>query len=299
MAAVPQPDPRAELVAYASVQRAADADILRVLRDAYKDLNRELQKLARSGDASSMLKRQRLQAVKKSILEAQADVFRRTGKIIEARRVEAAARAIRVAGRYDEAAFAAVGRADAARALARGLEQTEASSVERAVARLTGSHVPLSRRVYRTEAWLSGRLERRVNSALARGLSAEDMARELREFVNPNTPGGVRYAALRLARTEINNAYHAMSIRAAQQKPWITKMEWHTSDSHARKDICDSLNGRFFPVDEVPPKPHPQCICFVTPVIDDNHEAFLDELVSGGMDAFLNDVAQRHNLGQL
>lgn len=268
---------------------------MRVLRDAYKDINRQLQALARSGAANAQTERLRLNAIKASILHSQAEVFRRAGNIIQARRVEAARRSLEVSGRYDVAAFEALGKGDAARALSRGFEQTDASAVDTAVARLTGSHTPLSSRVYRANAWARDRLERRINSGLARGLNAQQLAAEIREFVNPNTPGGTRFAALRLARTEINNAFHAMAIAAAQAKPWITKMEWHTSRSHARRDVCDSLNGRMFAVDEVPAKPHPQCLCYVTPVIDDD-EAFLDALAGGALDDMLEEFAARHGL---
>jgi SPP1 gp7 family putative phage head morphogenesis protein len=295
---VASPEPAEVLGAYARVQRAADADILRVLRDAYRETNRDLQMLARSSTPGSAIRRDQLRAIKRQILESQSEIFDRTGRVIEARRTQAAARAIRVAGRYDEALFAEHGRGPEAAALTRGLEATETRTIDAAIARMMGSSVPLSARVYRARTFADGALERRINSGLARGLSAEQMARELRDFVNPNTPGGQRYAAMRLARTEINNAFHAMSIRAAQLKPWITKMEWHTSKSHPRLDECDALNGRLFPVDEVPKKPHPQDMCYVTPVVDatDDDDAFLDSLVNGDFDSFLDDVAERHAL---
>jgi SPP1 gp7 family putative phage head morphogenesis protein len=289
-----RPDPQESAAAAAAVQRAADAEILRALKEAYKDVNRRLGQLASAGNTS--LERSRLLAIKQAILNGQAEVFAKTGKVIERRRVEAAARAIQVAGRYDEVAFAAVGREQEARALAMGLEATEARAIDTLVARVTGDRIPLSQKVYRSQTWAGNRLENRINSGLARGLSAEQMARELREFVNPNTPGGTRYAAMRLARTEINNAYHAMAIRAAQMKPWIKKVEWHTSRSHVRKDICDTLDGRLFTPDEVPPKPHPQCFCYITPVVDDDDEAFLDQLVAGDFDDFLDEFAARQGI---
>lgn len=284
--ALAKPKPQDSSAAYARVQRKADAEILRALRDAAKDVNARLRRLAGTGAAE--LERSRLLAIKQTILQGQAEVFEKTGRIIEQRRAEAAARAIQVSGRYDEVAFEAVGREAEARALARGLEATEARAIDTLVARVTGSRVPLAQRVYNSRAWAGQQLERRINSALARGLNAEQFAAEIRRYVNPNTPGGTRYAALRLARTEINNAYHAMAIRAAQLKPWVTKVEWHTSKSHARKDICDQLNGRLFAPDEVPAKPHPQCMCYITPVVDEDDDDFLDRLVEGEFDDFLD-----------
>lgn len=294
-----QPEPQEVLQAYVRIQRAADAEILRALRDAYKDVNRRLAVLSRQ--PGTELDRARALAVKKAILDAQADLFERTGKVIERRRVQAASRAIQVAGRYDEAAFAAAGRERDARALAEGLEATEARVIDAVEARLSGaSRQPLSDRVYRAQARSSGVLERRINSALARGLNSQEFAREVRDLVNPNTPGGPRYAALRLARTEINNAYHAMAVAAAQAKPWITKVEWHLSKSHPKRpggpEICEQLAGRMFKPTEVPLKPHPQCMCYITPVIDEDDDAFLDALVGGEFDEFIDKFAAGHGI---
>lgn len=286
-----RPDPQDSSAAAARVQRKADAEIMRVLKEAVKEINHRLARL--SGTQPAELERSRLLAIKQSILQSQAEIFRETGRIVSARRAEAAARAIQVAGRYDAVAFAAVGREADARVLAAGLEATEARAIDTLVARVTQTRMPLSERVYRANAWADNQLDRRINSGLARGLSADQMAAELRRFVNPNTPGGTRYAAMRLARTEIGNAYHAMAIRAAELKPWVKKVEWHTSKSHVRKDECDALNGRLFVPSDTPPKPHPQCMCYITPVVDDDDEAFLDALVAGDFDEFLDQFAAR------
>lgn len=285
------------MAAYAAIQRGADREILAGLRLAYKDVGRQLSLLAQQRDSPAHLERQRLLAIKKAILEAQAEFYGRTGETIQRRRVQAAARAIQVSQRYDESVFALAGRTEDLHALSDSLEETEARAPDALVARLTGSRVPLSERVYRTRAYTQGLLDRRINSGLARGLSAQQLAREVRDLVNPNTPGGVQYAALRLARTEINNAYHAMAIRAAELKPWVTKLEWHTSGSHARPDECDQLNGRLFEPADTPRKPHPQCLCYVTQVIGDpdksneeNDDDFLDDLVGGLFDQEIADI---------
>ena len=294
-----QPAPREVAAAYAGVQRAADREVLRVLRDAYKDVNAQISRIARDRSAPAALKRARLLALKQGILEEQSKVFREIGKIVEARRTEAAARAIRVSGRYDQVLFDAIGEGALGRAVSRGLEETEAQAVDAAVARLNGSSTSLSQRVYRADVAVGRTLDRRINSALARGLNAEQFAREIQDFVNPATPGGQRYAALRLARTEINNAYHAMAVRAAQLKPWVNKVKWNLSLSHPRPDECNELAGRLYAPDAVPRKPHPMCLCFITPEIDDSPEGdedFLDGLVSGEFDEFLDQFADRHSL---
>lgn len=296
------PDPEDYHRAYAGVQRAADADVLRLLRDAYKDVNRQIGRLATQRGTGVDVRRSQLLAIKKSILENQAEVFARTGKVIQRRRVEAAARAIQVMGRYDEFVFALGGREQDAQALTESLEETEVRAIDVAIARMTGSATPLSRRVYRTQAWNEERLERRINSALARGLNAQEFAREIRDFVNPRTPGGTRYAAMRLARTEINNAFHAIQIHNATMKPWVKGLKWHLSDSHPRTDECNELDGNIFSPEETPKKPHPQCLCYVTPEVNaegedpEDDDAFLDALVGGQYDGFLDEFAARHNL---
>jgi len=290
--AQPKPKPEDTLAAYAAIQRAADREILAELRNAFKDTTRQLAVLGRQGNRDVSLERQRVLAIRQALLLEQAKFYERAGNVIQRRRVEAAARAIQVSGRYDEAAFRAAGRIEDLRALSESLEETEAKAPEALVARLSpdGSRTQLSSRVYRTQAYSQGLVERRVNSALARGLNAEQFSREVRDLIDPNTPGGVRFASLRLARSEINNAYHAMTIRAAELKPWVVGMEWHISGSHSRPDECDKLNGDVFkPPADTPRKPHPQCMCYVTPVVGgDNGEvgddAFLDDLVNGLFD---------------
>lgn len=254
-----------------------------MLRDSYRDVNRDLQRLATNRTASAAVRRQQLLQVKQTLLLEQAKVFARTGKIIEQRRVEAAARSIRLTAAADLPLFELAGRASDHERITDELLSGNERGIDLAIARMTGSHVPLSQRVYRTEVAVGRQLDRRINSALARGLTAQEMAREMREFINPSTPGGVRYAALRLARTEINNALHAMAIEAARNRPWITALEWHTSRSHPRPDECDNLRGKQFKPDEVPRKPHPQCFCCITPVTQDDDD-FIDAIVNGEYD---------------
>jgi SPP1 gp7 family putative phage head morphogenesis protein len=287
------------LVAYVNVQKAADAEVKRLLTDAYRDINRQLRLIEASDNTSAALLRMRLLATKREILERQAELYDKIGDVVQRRRKAAAARAIQVAGRYDQDVFNAIGETELGREVSRNFEQTELRSIDAAIARMTKSRTSLSTRVYRARAWADERLERRINSALARGLSADQLAAEIRDFINPRTPGGQRYAALRLARTEINNAFHAMSIQAAIDKPWIDKVEWHLSRSHPRPDECDALAGRMFAPEDTPPKPHPQCLCYITPVVDmsaESDEAFLDRLVEGDFDDFLKSFGVEHGL---
>jgi hypothetical protein len=139
-------------------------------------------------------------------------------------------------------------------------------AIDAAMARIQGkSYRPLSTRVYRTQQLVKGQVNRMINQHLARGSSGRELARDIRQFVKPSAPGGLRGASLRLGRTELNNAFHAVSIDQAQKNPYVTGMVWHLSGSHPRPDACNDYEEQFFRPYEVPNKPHPNCFCYVTP----------------------------------
>jgi hypothetical protein len=77
---------------------------------------------------------------------------------------------------------------------------------------------------------------------------------------------------MRLARTELANAFHLSTIRYGREMPWVQGWKWNLSGSHGRPDICndyanddhDDLGPGVFKKANVPGKPHPQCLCFIT-----------------------------------
>lgn len=147
----------------------------------------------------------------------------------------------------------------------------------------------LSQRVLRNERLTAGRINRVIESALANNLSARELSRRVGQFIDPKTPGGASYAAKRLARTEINNAYHWVSRDQMEKRPWIAGVEWNLSGSHPRPDICDDFaEAGPYPKDEVPDKPHPQCLCFITPSLPSQDE-FLDALLEGDYNDWLEE----------
>lgn len=289
------PEPQDWITAYAKTQRLTDADIIRMLRQAYRDINKQLALLVDGPGIGARVRREQLQAIQKNILRSQAEVFRRTGDIVRARRAEAAARAIRLGDAIDVALLERAGATGQARALREAVERGLRETVNLAIVRAEQSQTPLSQRIYRTQVWMDGRIQNLINSAIARGLSAREFAAEARDWFSPNTPGGVRYASMRLARSELNNVFHAVSINQADEKPWINTMKWHLSRSHPKPDVCDQYahGGRdgdgVYLVRDVPRKPHPQCFCYVTPVSPDEDE-FLDNLVAGNYDSYLDRV---------
>ncbi len=72
---------------------------------------------------------------------------------------------------------------------------------------------------------------------------------------------GISYNALRLARTELQFANHAMSTEIARHAPWVTGRKVRLSPGHPRVDICDSYaaGGPYEKDDEILPL-HPNCV---------------------------------------
>lgn len=290
---MPKPQPQDWSQAYARIQRLADRNILAALRQALVDINRMLREIDPSlGRVGDLVRIEQLQTVKRNLLIEQGKIFGRMGDIIAERRAQAALQATLLGSAIDDVLFGAFGQGATAQQLrnsiAAGLNQT----IDVAITRMTVSAVPLAQRIYNSNVWANGVLQKRINSALLRGLSAQEFAKEARSWFDPRVPGGTRYAAMRLARTEINNAFFSTSVLQAQEKPWIQSMKWHLSRSHPKPDTCDQLarggpkGDGVYPKMEVPRKPHPQCFCFVTPVSPDEDE-FLDGLVTGKYDRYL------------
>lgn len=131
-----------------------------------------------------------------------------------------------------------------------------------------------SERVWNIGKATQAGMEKIVSTGIARGQSAWSMAKELQEKY---MGGGkhVSYEALRLARTEINNAYWDAHEMAAEQSPVVKGLKWNLSATHRARmpkgDICDEyatqnkqgLGRGVFKPGTVPRK-HPNCLCYLT-----------------------------------
>jgi hypothetical protein len=297
-AAPKKPDPLKYQTQRAIVLRAADADVVKILRELQADVQKMLREVAtRPTGIGRDIREAQLRLVQRNLHAELGKTWRRIGDVTAARRAEAAARAAEYNKDVNTFRLVTGGLADGAE-VAQTIYESEVanavSGLDRMIARTSGaSYVALKDRVYNSDVGIGSKVDRLVNSAIARGLSAVEFAKEVRGFINPLTPGGVRYAAMRLARTEINNAAHAMSVEAVRETPWVDSMEWKLSGSHGRPDVCNQYarggpegDGRY-PKGSVPSKPHPQCLCYVIPVTDDDDE-FERKLLSGQYNRYLD-----------
>lgn len=91
-----------------------------------------------------------------------------------------------------------------------------------------------------------------------------------------------RKNALRVARTEINSAYHKARNERWQNEPFVIGQYIHVSPQHNIDDICNDLEGRY-PKDYVWISWHPQCICTSDPITiqGDEKKEFYKRLMAG------------------
>ncbi len=91
-----------------------------------------------------------------------------------------------------------------------------------------------------------------------------------------------RKNALRIARTEINAAYHKARNERWQNEPFVIGQYIHVSPQHNIDDICNDLEGRY-PKDYVWISWHSQCICTSDPITiqGDEKKEFYKRLMAG------------------
>lgn len=286
------PEGKAALNAYLKIQRESDIAIIRLLESAASDVDGQIKSILDDGPGA-IVRREQARLVKKALLTESANLWDKLGLRIRADQVRSAVGAVNTLFKYRDMLRAAGLSPAEIEVMRRSALATAARGITTAITRHSISKLPLSEKVYKSAAFVNGMLDRRVDSALARGLSAREFVRDVKDLVSPRTAGGVRYAALRLARTELNNAFHATSIETAKSTPWITGLAWNLSGSHPAEDICDRLaaDGPYDPND-VPRKPHPQCLCFTTPDILPEDD-FIRNLRAGTYDSIeTNDIGK-------
>lgn len=174
-----------------------------------------------------------------------------------------------------------VGRGDAA-ILADSLAHSAEVSFQNIRSRILNG-IDLSQAIYNNTALMQGKIDDIVNTGIIGQRSAREIAADVAQYVNPDVMGGVRYSAMRLSRTELNNAAHATSIQTYAESPYVEGVLWNLSGSHSIPDDCDEFDGQVFPKEAVPFKPHPQCFCFLTPITP-SAEEFLDNMENGKYD---------------
>lgn len=280
------------LHAYLRRQVVVDVEMRKVLRAAIRSLDSEIARLSQSAKIGNQVRASQLRLTREMM-----SIWRDVGDVIETGITGSASELAKVQQAFDKEMLARLG-AKMEPAFARSLLATAESGLDSYISRRHHG-MTLSERVYRNGRKSVTAVEGIINQSLLSGRSATEIARLVRSYINPRTPGGLSYAAMRLGRTELNNAFHETSLRMAADDPFVERVKWNLSGSHPKPDICNdyasAVNRRGwdpgeYSVGQVPAKPHPQCLCYTT-TISISEDAFLRNMRSGKYDNMADMVA--------
>lgn len=270
---------------YAAVERTALADILDDLQDAAAEIDRRLLALARRRGLGSTVRRAQFTLIKREIVRVQTALWPEIGRTIRVHGASVALAATRAEETLQRLLFGRANQVPPEDFLAS--QRAYAERVVQTYFARRQSKLQLSRQVVKTGALTQRWIDREINRVILRGGSWQELAEAVRPLLNPAVPGGVTYAARRLARTELSNAFHEASVATSARNPYSLGMQWYVSGTHATPDRCDDLARQHSPgkppgvyaAGHVPRKPHPQCRCYVASVAMDE-DAFLRSLVN-------------------
>ena len=269
--------PENPLRRYLRVQREIDTDVRRILIRAAEDITRRVRLLDITPGVGAKVRAAQLRLTLDGIRRELSSAF--VGQLEPAvvRGMGMAAQAAIDASQVlDDVLWRATGNDRRVQVMMNSIRDQAINGLRVDAARQRRQLAP---RVYRDYIRSAQAIEDIIRSSIIQGDSARELARLVFRFVSPSTPGGASYAAMRLARTEINNAFHQQQIRSAD-KWWVDSVRWNLSGSHPRSDACNVYADRgTFPPKEVPAKPHPQCLCFLT-YDTMSPDQFVDELIS-------------------
>lgn len=279
---------------YIRLQKKYDAIIMRILEQAAIAIEKRLLKLDTTRFSASVRAAQ-LRLALAEIRRDQRDMWRSIGDVTRAGQLEAAILAVDDMDRINRVLFASLPN-EAAKTLAASIRHTARSGIQSLYAR---KPIAISDRVMIVPSnAVRDAIEEIIQTSLASGLSAKEFAQQVRSYISPRTPGGASYAAMRISRTEINNAFHQRQI-ASMDSPGVEGAKWNLSGSHKKPDDCNKfaendqydMGAGVFPPGKVPNKPHPHCLCYLTMVTMEPEE-FVANLKAGKFD---DDLRKRFN----
>jgi hypothetical protein len=272
-------------------QKAFDAELRVILRDAANEAESLIKRMV-GDDIGTAIRRSQLQQSAFALRSIEAQMWDRLSRAMREGIERTSRQAVHGTMLINDVLAAALGSTDLGPTFLYGAR----ASVENVRSRLINA-IDLSPRVYKNRALSEKTVFRVVNRGIATGSSAAEIAKSVKHLIRPDTPGGTSFAARRLGRTELNNAFHTTTIRSVAEAPWMAGMKWELSNSHARSDECDDfaeanhdgIGAGVFRPEHTPGKPHPQCLCYVTTITVDREE-FRSRFLSGEYDSYLGAV---------
>lgn len=293
------PSPLSPLQRYLTTQVVTDKEIRAIFREATKEAERLLTSLAGREGVGAQVRRAQYASILRNLRAVQAETWGDTSKAVRDGMLRAGLAAAEGEKAVNRLLFRNLG--GPIKLLEAAMDAQAKETVGTLLAR-AANDIPLSEQVYRSRAVADGLVSRAVNRSILLGQSWKELADNVHGLISPDTPGGASYAAKRLGRTELNNAFHRTQIDQRKDDPFVDGMQWHLSRTHPKADDCDTFaNGQHFRGGEpgvfrpsdVPRKPHIQCLCFITSVTV-SEEDFINGFLNGNYDRYIDDKVYRH-----
>lgn len=261
-----------------------DAEVLRVLRKASDDLEKIIGRLP-GPNIGNTVRRAQYRQIRDTIRQISDDAWSDIGTLTSENLDSVTRKAVNLNRQMMDYLIGTVPKD--AKLLAAQFRSATMRSFQDVRSRLLNS-IDLSKTVFNNQALTAGKIDEIVNQGILLQQSADEIAQGVVGYINPDTPGGARYAAQRLGRTELNNAYHTTSVRCYNESPHVRGVLWVLSGSHGQDDDCDELadtdefetGAGVYPPEAVPFKPHPNCFCYTT-AITMTPDQFADALLGG------------------
>lgn len=153
----------------------------------------------------------------------------------------------------------------------------------------------LSDRIWTTSKKINNSLGQIAIDGIREGKHPVDVAKRMQRYVSagkrtmvaeyPNMmdrigdmlPDNLSYEALRLARTEMADAYGMAEKRTAEEAPFSKGIQWSLSNAGVACEVCignaervTDLGIGVYKVEELPEYPaHPNCLCNLQQVVED------------------------------
>lgn len=284
---------------YLVVQGLVDKELAAILRDAAQEGERILKRLAGKKGVGAAVERRQVAEATRALRALQADLWGQITPAIQAGMARAAMQVAEAENLVNRLLFNKIG--GPIPELERAMQIRAQVAVKNYQARMDNG-ISLSSQVYKTQALSNGIVDREINRALLLGRTASQLADSVKALIRPDVQGGVSYAANRLARTEINNAFHRAQIDQREGAPWTVGFQWHLSGSHPKPDECnDYASGvhykggdpGVFKAGSVPGKPHPNCLCYLTTVQEDEEE-MIQRFLNGDYNSYIDEQVYKY-----
>lgn len=286
---LPSPPPNWPLQALLKNIGVTEKELRSVLRDGAAEAERLIPKLIEQQTTGGKLKAAQSAIVLREIRALMAALWGDVGPVVR----KGVVRTVMTAAEGEDILFKFLG-TKATQLMKAALREQAKAGVEAVLAK-SYNGIPLSTQVYRTQALSTGLVHKRVSNGLILGHSAKRIAKDVRDLISPDVAGGVSYAAMRLARTEINNAYKTSQEWRYKDEPWSRGMRWNLSRSHPVPDVCNhyaeedtGLGPGVYAFGERPLS-HPNCLCYLTPE-QATEDEFIEGFLAGEYDDYLDET---------